>query len=374
VIEKPEPAPAPPPAPPIVPKEEPEPPRRPPIPPAPPPERRGKGALIAALAVIVIAAAAIGYLLATGKLGGKGAGPSEDELLAAQATADSLARAAYDTALQDAEQAIEAAETTGAQDDAPELLALAMAARDSAARLESGGDLVAARQLLLASGQRAREARTAAMETQRVRREEQTRRDEELRGVLELVSAAQDSLAVVEELGGRRYAARSLARLDSVIQTAGAAVDAGDAARGRRALSRLAVLITAARDEIETARAEEEEVRQRLEEQRRQQAEEQRRQEEEAQRAPIESTPPQIVELAAPVYPPLARAAGVQGTVTLDFLVDVDGSVKDITVIDGPTALGEAARDALERSTIRPATQGGQPVTARMQKRFTFRL
>ena len=88
----------------------------------------------------------------------------------------------------------------------------------------------------------------------------------------------------------------------------------------------------------------------------------------------MQSTPPQMVQLATPEYPSLARAAGVQGTVTLDFLVDADGSVKDIQVVDGPDALDEAARDALLRSTIRPATQGGQPVPARMQQRFTFRL
>ncbi len=346
----------------------------PPIPPPPPPERRGRGVLVAAITVIIVAAAALAYLIGTGKLGGvrRGEEPTEEELQAARA--DSIARVQYDVQLGKTEVALATAEELGAEEDAPEEFALAVAARDSAARLEAAGDLAAAVEMLLVAEEQAQLAGDAAETVAQERLADQARREEELRAAAALVAAAQESLAAVEALEGRRYAARPLAQLDSILQTASTAVEGGDPIRARRSLARLTALLTEARGEIATAKEEEEEVRRRLEQQRQDEEEERRRQEEEARRAAMESTPPQIVELATPVYPPLARAAGVQGTVVLDFLVDGDGSVRDIEVVAGPSALGEAAKDALLRSTIRPATQGGQPVAARMQQRFTFRL
>ncbi len=364
------------PAHPVVEERKPVPPPPPPIPPSPPPEPRGKGVLIVAVAVIVIAVAVLGYLFGTGKLGGgrPGGEPTEEELQAAQAQADSVARVQYERHLSETESILAAARGSGAEEDAAEQFELAVAMRDSAVQLWSAGQTATAAQLLRDSQEQAQEAQAVAEQVARDRRAEQARRDEALRAANELVLAAEESLATVEALDGRRYAARTLAQMDSTLRSATQYVDDGEASQARRSLARLPALMTEARDEIETARAEEEEVRRRLEQQRLQEEEETRRQEEEARRAAMESTPPQIVELASPVYPPLARAAGVQGTVVLDFLVDVDGSVKDVQVVDGPAALGEAARDALLRSTIRPATQGGQPVPARMEKRFTFRL
>ncbi len=365
-----------PPAPEAVEEVEVAPPVRPPIPPGPPPARRGKGALVAAIVVIGIVVIGGGYMLLKGVLRPSGPRePSEEELRAEQARQDSLLRVQLEEVLRDAGDAIAAAEAEGAAEYASELLALAVSTRDSAVEMQSVGDLQTATSVADRSVQTAREAGRQAAEARGEREREQERREAELRGVASMVGAARESVAAVGALGGRRYAAGAMVRLDSLVRTARALVDGGDAVGGRRELRGLAGLLSRAHEEIVTAKAEEEEVRRRLEEDARRTEEEERaRREEEERRAAMQSTPPQMVQLAAPEYPPLARAAGVQGTVTLDFLVDADGTVRDVQVVEGPAALGDAARDALLRSTITPATQGGQAVPARMQQKFTFRL
>jgi TonB family protein len=349
---------------------------RPPIPPGPPPARKGKGALVAAVVVIGIVVVGGGYMLLRSVLRPSGPRePSEEELLAEQARQDSLLRVQLQEVLRDAGDAIAAAEADGAAQYASELLALAVSTRDSAVEMQSVGDLRTATDVADRSVQTAREAGQQAAEARGEREREQERREAELRGVASMVAAARESVAAVDAVGGRRYAAGAMVQLDTLVRAAGAMVDAGDAAAGRRELRGLGRLLSGAREEIVTAKAEEEEVRRRLEEEARRSEEEERtRREEEERRAAMQSTPPQMVQLAAPEYPPLARAAGVQGTVTLDFLVDADGTVRDIQVVEGPAALGDAARDALLRSTITAATQGGQAVPARMQQKFTFRL
>lgn len=55
-----------------------------------------------------------------------------------------------------------------------------------------------------------------------------------------------------------------------------------------------------------------------------------------------------------PVYPALAKTAGVQGEVTLRVTVDEDGSVTDIQVLSGHPLLVKAALDAVERWRFAP--------------------
>jgi beta-lactamase regulating signal transducer with metallopeptidase domain len=53
-----------------------------------------------------------------------------------------------------------------------------------------------------------------------------------------------------------------------------------------------------------------------------------------------------LLESPSPIYPPLAKAAGVQGTVKLQIRIGTDGRVKDVTVISGHPLLITAATDA----------------------------
>lgn len=63
-----------------------------------------------------------------------------------------------------------------------------------------------------------------------------------------------------------------------------------------------------------------------------------------------------------PVYPPLAKAARVQGTVRLNAIVGLDGSIRDLKLVSGPPLLVNAALDAVRRWRYRPTTLNGSVV------------
>lgn len=56
----------------------------------------------------------------------------------------------------------------------------------------------------------------------------------------------------------------------------------------------------------------------------------------------------------APIYPPIAVAARVQGTVTLHAIVEPDGSIKELQYISGPPLLMRAAMNAVKQSECKP--------------------
>lgn len=64
-----------------------------------------------------------------------------------------------------------------------------------------------------------------------------------------------------------------------------------------------------------------------------------------------------------PKYPAEALARDIQGTVTLGFLVDADGAVRETALrqSSGDSSLDEAARTALARCTFKPGTVDGKP-------------
>jgi TonB family protein len=64
----------------------------------------------------------------------------------------------------------------------------------------------------------------------------------------------------------------------------------------------------------------------------------------------------------APDYPPIAKAAGVQGTVVLQATIGKDGRIEHLHVISGPPMLQQAALDAVKRWTYKPYTLAGEPV------------
>lgn len=72
--------------------------------------------------------------------------------------------------------------------------------------------------------------------------------------------------------------------------------------------------------------------------------------------------PPAVVTQVVPVYPDLAREAGVDGTVLLRVLVGKDGRVKDVHVDRSIALLDEAAVAAARRWVFTPALSNGHPV------------
>ena len=83
------------------------------------------------------------------------------------------------------------------------------------------------------------------------------------------------------------------------------------------------------------------------------------------------------VKLHAPMpeYTEIARRARIQGVVILEAVIEVDGSVRDVTVLRGlPMGLSEAAVRAVEGWRYRPALLSDQPVAVILSVSVDFRL
>jgi len=74
----------------------------------------------------------------------------------------------------------------------------------------------------------------------------------------------------------------------------------------------------------------------------------------------------------APVYPPIARAARVEGQVLLRLSVDPNGQVADVKVLSGPAILQQAARDAALNWKFKPMRIGNQTIAFQTQTVFQF--
>jgi protein TonB len=69
----------------------------------------------------------------------------------------------------------------------------------------------------------------------------------------------------------------------------------------------------------------------------------------------------QILQKTTPVYPPIARAAHVGGTVVLHAIIGKDGSIQNLSVISGPPMLVGAATDAVRQWRYKPYLLNGDP-------------
>ncbi|MCO6510669.1 MAG: energy transducer TonB [Aridibacter famidurans] len=76
----------------------------------------------------------------------------------------------------------------------------------------------------------------------------------------------------------------------------------------------------------------------------------------------------------SPIYPRQARTMRLTGVVTVNIIVDEDGSVAEVNDADGPPMLTRAAEDAVRKWKFRPFTRDGQPVKATGFISFNFNL
>jgi protein TonB len=70
--------------------------------------------------------------------------------------------------------------------------------------------------------------------------------------------------------------------------------------------------------------------------------------------------PPKQVRRVDPVYPELARAGRVQGTVVIEAHVGIDGAVKEARVLRGVILLDDAALEAVRQWRYQPLLLNGQ--------------
>ncbi len=84
--------------------------------------------------------------------------------------------------------------------------------------------------------------------------------------------------------------------------------------------------------------------------------------------------PPKII-LAEKKYPERAKKAGKEGEVILQLTIDEKGIPKDIVPLTNiGFGLEEAAIELLKKSTFRPATKGGKPISLLIEIPIDFKL
>jgi len=69
-----------------------------------------------------------------------------------------------------------------------------------------------------------------------------------------------------------------------------------------------------------------------------------------------------IISEPQPVYPPIAKAARVQGTVILHAVIGKDGTVGQLQFITGPAMLSQSCMAAVRQWRYKPTLLNGEPV------------
>ncbi len=73
-----------------------------------------------------------------------------------------------------------------------------------------------------------------------------------------------------------------------------------------------------------------------------------------------------------PVYPEKAIRDQVEGTVSLRFLINVDGSVSDVSIFKGPEIFHQTVIEAVSQWRFKPARHDGRAMPAWMAQQFKF--
>jgi len=87
-------------------------------------------------------------------------------------------------------------------------------------------------------------------------------------------------------------------------------------------------------------------------------------------------TPPRLVQQVKPVYPESAREAKTSGVVVLDVVIDRDGRVPWVVIVEDPDpALSQAAVDAVRQWRFEPARDADDdPIAVCFLLKIAFRL
>lgn len=87
------------------------------------------------------------------------------------------------------------------------------------------------------------------------------------------------------------------------------------------------------------------------------------------------SLKPKVLRTFKVTYPEQAKKDRVEGTVRLSVLIDEEGQVKDVAILEGPGhGLNEAAQEALKNFVFSPAEKDGDKVAVRIVYVYRFRL
>lgn len=75
-----------------------------------------------------------------------------------------------------------------------------------------------------------------------------------------------------------------------------------------------------------------------------------------------------------PIYPPIAKAARIQGTVVLDLRIGTTGKVESVKAVSGPAMLQQAAIDCVKQWTFHHFEKDGVPAIATGPANIIFAL
>ena len=75
-----------------------------------------------------------------------------------------------------------------------------------------------------------------------------------------------------------------------------------------------------------------------------------------------------------PVYPAIARTAGIQGTVVVEAVISRAGSIESLRVVSGPLMLQNAALEAIRAAKYKPYKLNGEPVEVQTTITVNFRI
>jgi protein TonB len=81
-----------------------------------------------------------------------------------------------------------------------------------------------------------------------------------------------------------------------------------------------------------------------------------------------------LIQRTAPVYPPIAKAARIEGRVLLKATISPTGIIKDVQVVSGPPMLRQSAVDAVRTWRYKPYKLDNQPVDAETTVEVVFSL
>lgn len=81
-----------------------------------------------------------------------------------------------------------------------------------------------------------------------------------------------------------------------------------------------------------------------------------------------------VIRSVVPDYPPVAKAAHVEGTVVLAATISKAGRIENLHVVSGSPMLTQAAVDAVAQWVYRPYLLNGQPVEVETSVNVVFKL
>jgi periplasmic protein TonB len=84
--------------------------------------------------------------------------------------------------------------------------------------------------------------------------------------------------------------------------------------------------------------------------------------------------PPRPISTPPPVYPAIAKAANIHGTVIIDAVIDIQGNVVQARAVSGPGLLISAALQAVTNWKYEPTLLNGEPTAVEMHVVVNFVL